>query len=95
MKALISTKDTKVQRVTGWAMVPYEGESDLGRTDRLSGIHELIPNALRIAEVAENEFAVHPDLFWVECNSSVNTTDYYYDQSDSTIKPIGNVAPTV
>jgi hypothetical protein len=94
VKALISRKDNKVTRVTGWTMVPYEGVSELGITEQLSGVHQVIPNALRIAEVTENEFSVHPDLFWVECNSSVNANDYYYDESDSTIKPINNVAPT-
>ena len=57
-------------------------------------VRENISNSTRIAEVAENEFEVCPDsLFWVDCNTSVNTEDYYYDTSDSTIKPIVNANP--
>ena len=44
--------------------------------------------------IEENEFEVCPDsLLWVDCNASVTTRDYYYDTSDSTIKPIVNADP--
>jgi len=47
---------------------------------------DVIPNGARIVEIVETEFEVASPLFWVECNASINTSDYYYDTSDNTFK---------
>jgi hypothetical protein len=44
----------------------------------------------RVAEVVAqgNEFEVNSALFWVECGDDVVADEFWYDPSDSTIKPI-------
>jgi hypothetical protein len=85
MKALIEI-NTPVQHISGW---------DTEIVDEVTTINhkiiENIPNSARICQIEESEFEVCPEvLLWVECNASVTTQDYYYDTSDSTIKPIVN-----
>ena len=88
MKALIDIQSENLIHITGWT------------TGTLSGVTknipqtEAIPNSKRICQIEENEFEVCSDsLLWVDCNASVTTQDYYYDTSDSTIKPIVNADP--
>lgn len=76
MKALVSTNESVI--------FAYSTTVD-GEDEPIYNAHT-IPNAARIVEVAENEFDVHPDLFWVDCNNSVVADSYYYDKSDNTIK---------
>jgi len=54
----------------------------------------IIPNGVRIAEISENQFEVAPPLFWVNCNTSVNANDYYYDTSDNSIKLKSDYTPS-
>jgi len=79
MKALISPLDI-VTYVTGW--------------NGSEPIIEHIPNGQRIAEVLENEFEVSSPLFWIDCNSSVTATGYYYNTVNNSIEPIVNVEKT-
>ena len=51
-------------------------------TDRYSNV----VLGLRIAQITDEEFEVHTNLFWVDCNDDINEHDYYYDSSDNTIK---------
>jgi len=83
MKALISRE--QVFRISGYNIVTENGNT---RYDSIT--EPMASTAWRIAEVAENEFEVAPDLFWVDCNSSVKANQYYYDSTDSTIKLIDN-----
>jgi len=41
----------------------------------------------RVAEVADQSFEVAPPLFWVACDDDVVADLFWYDPSDSTIKP--------
>ena len=86
MKALIAKNENNIVRITGYTTEEVDGKNVHTEST------EIIPNAMRVAQVEENEFAVHSDLFWVDCNSAVNANDYYYDSSDSTIKPINHAA---
>lgn len=83
MKALISPNEQVVQAelvtVINDDNVSYQTSS-----------WDVIPNGARIADIVENEFEVASPLFWVECNASINTSDYYYDTSDNTIKQKNN-----
>lgn len=81
MKALISPSET----VSYFREETTTNEETGEVTTQFLGGQE-IPNGARIAEVSETEFQVGGDLYWVECNTSVNTNDYYYDTSDNTIK---------
>lgn len=84
MKALIET-NVAVQQITS-----YDTETIEGVVTHFP-IRQDIPNSARICQVEENQFEVCTDvLLWVDCNASVTTNDYYYDTSDSTIKPIVN-----
>jgi hypothetical protein len=40
----------------------------------------------RIAEVCENEFEVHEDLFWVDCGSNIIANQWYYSLNDEFIE---------
>jgi hypothetical protein len=96
-KALISTRE-KVQSITSWVQISSNeggGDSPVDEsslTYTYDPVWTDIANSQRIAQIEETEFEVHSDLFWVDCNSSVTTDGYYYDSSDSTIKPITHVA---
>lgn len=91
-KALISSNES-VQHISSWEQV-YVTDGETPITDSTPQIWEPvftdIANSQRVAQVEDNEFEVHPSLFWVDCNSSVTSEGYYYDSSDSTIKPITN-----
>jgi hypothetical protein len=81
MKALISP-DEIVYYFR--AVTTTDAETGEETTEFFGG--EEIPNGARIAEVSETEFQVGGNLYWVDCNTSVNANDYYYDTSDNTIK---------
>ena len=92
-KALISTKE-KVQSISSWVQITNtDGNTvvDENTPKTWDPVYTDIANAQRIAQVADAEFAVHSDLVWVDCNSSVTAEGYYYDSSDSTIKEITHV----
>jgi len=84
MKALISPNET----------MKYISEYQFSDGENISVLMD-IPNGQRIVEVAENQFEVADPLFWVDCNSSVNTNEYYYDPSDSAIKLISDLEPPI
>jgi len=42
----------------------------------------------RVAEVNETGFEVAEPLFWIDCADDVVADQFYYDPSDSTIKPV-------
>lgn len=84
MKALIETNKV-CQQVIRYDTVTIDG------VDTHFAVWQDISNSANICQIEENQFDVAPDvLLWVECNSSVTTTGYYYDTSDSTIKAIVN-----
>lgn len=81
MKALISPSET-VYYIK--AVTTTNTETNTETTEYVGGGE--IPNGVRIADISETEFQVGGNLYWVECNTSVNADDYYYDTSDNTIK---------
>lgn len=85
MKALISPNET-VKYVSAWEASDVDGI--------YNGVMLDISNGQRIVEVSETEFQVSDPLFWVDCNNAVNTNEYYYDASDSTIKLISSLEPS-
>lgn len=83
MKALIHTAQVAT-RVTSWNTLP-DGNG-------YSPEREIVSNSAKIIQIEENEFDVNPtELLWADCNTSVTVNDYYYDTSDSTIKPLNHV----
>ena len=81
MKALISPSE----KVSYYKVVTtIDPETNVSTSSAVTG--DVITNGARIAEVVETQFEVGGDLYWVDCNSSVNANDYYYDTSDNTIK---------
>lgn len=82
MKALIDP-NSLVSNIT--SLITYT--DDDGRI-RSEAVRDNIPNSQRICEVVETQFEVASPLFWVDCNTSVNSNDFYYDSSDLTIKEI-------
>ena len=89
MKALIDLQSV-IKKIGSWRSVTEDGET-FNQAQYVE-----ITNSARIAQVEENEFEVctsENTLLWVDCNTSVTTDGYYYDTSDSTIKPIVNADP--
>ena len=85
MKALIDLQSTDLLRIASWTTKTVDG------VDTHYPVKEVIPNSARICQIEENEFEVNPTaLLWVDCNTSINTSAYYYDTSDSTIKQLVN-----
>jgi hypothetical protein len=81
MKALISPSESVTY-------IKFETTTDPETNEEITTpiYGGVITNGARIAEVAETQFDVGGDLYWVDCNSSVTANDYYYDTSDNTIK---------
>jgi len=80
MKALVSPNDN-VSYITSWS-INSEGESVPS--------YGILDNANRIVQLEETEFEVSLPMFWLECNTSVNLLEYYYDTAESVIKLIPN-----
>jgi hypothetical protein len=43
---------------------------------------------VQVQDTKEGLVDVDGILFWVDCDDSVNMTDYYYDMADNQIKPV-------
>jgi len=56
---------------------------------------ELRETGYRVAQVVEDgqEFDVAPDLYWVNCDSSIKADQVWYDPSDTTFKQFPVVIP--
>jgi len=67
-KALISSLES-VSYISSWAPI--------GKN--FAPVVTMIPNALRVAETAAEEFPVYHTLFWVDCADDVVTDQYYWD----------------
>jgi len=80
MKNALISPNESISYISGWT----EG------TDP-QPIYTTIPNAERVAEVADTTFEVAPPLFWVTCADDVVANEYYYDSSTATI---GEIPPT-
>lgn len=50
--------------------------------------NEPVQSGYRVAEVSVTTFEVAPPMFWVECADDVVADQWWYDPSDSTVKPI-------
>jgi hypothetical protein len=48
----------------------------------------------RVAEIFENDFEVHEDLFWVDCDNNVVANEWYYSLNNEFIKLEKNSEPT-
>jgi hypothetical protein len=80
MKALIDTTSS-VNHIISW-------------NDKTPVI-ETYPNSQRLCEVAEQEFPVADNLFWIDCANDVVADQFYYDFVTQTINPVVNVEPTM
>lgn len=89
MKALIDPiETTPVNRVVSWSPNPdYPAKKP-----QYIGLIEPIPNSIRICEVMpdDQDFPIAEPLFWVDCSNDCDPNTYYYDTSDSLVKPIPN-----
>lgn len=85
MKALVDTQHSISTYTQGTPITNAEGVVVHTPVTETS-----IANSARICQIEEDNdvFEVHPSLIWVDCNASINTHEYYYDTSDSTIKAI-------
>lgn len=75
MKNALIAPNQEVYQITGWKQVAGKYEP----------ITAVIPNAQRVAEVADQSFDVAPPLFWVECADNVVADQFYYDSVQETI----------
>ena len=83
-KALIDL-NCEVWYVSGYVTVDNENKP----------VSDPLSNSARVCQIEDVEFDINTDsLRWVDCNTSVNVDDYYYDTSDSTIKLIPNATPS-
>jgi hypothetical protein len=80
-KALISPDET-VRYVSGW-------------TDKTppEPIYTTIPNAQRVAEVADTTFEVALPLFWTDCADNVVADQWYYDSETAELVVMPEPAP--
>jgi hypothetical protein len=74
--ALISPNET-VSYLSGWTDSP-----------KPKPIYTTIPNAERVAEVANTTFEVAPPLFWVACADDIVADLWYYDTATKIITPV-------
>lgn len=91
MKALISPNEEVINLIDFYDNI-INVEGIIESVNIGKGV--IIPNGARIAEISENQFEVAPPLFWVNCNTSVNANDYYYDTSDNSIKLKSDYTPS-
>ena len=82
MKNALISPNESVSYISGWTDGKYP-----------QPIYSVIPNAERIAEVAESTFEIAPPLFWVECADDVIADQFYYDSATSLIQKIPDPAP--
>ena len=84
MNALINPNES-VNHTVGWELNPnWNGNPN----SKYLAISEIIPNAQRVCEVAENTFEIAEPLFWMDCANDVIADRFYYDDISKTIKPI-------
>lgn len=83
-KALIDTAEQVVQ-VVSWELVSRSGYLPEWRP-----ISAVIPNSWRVCETDDEEFPVTPNLFWVNCDDSINADYFFYDSVELIFKPIIN-----
>lgn len=84
MKNAIIDPRQPVSEITGW--VP--------NTNPPVPIIQDIPNAARVAEVAEQTFPVAEPLFWTPCADDVVADQWYYDMISANIYVIPAPPPT-
>lgn len=84
MKALIQPNQN-IHYIASWTQDPDD-------PTRYAASYGVIENVGRVAQVEANEFEVASPLFWVDCDASAVTDEWYYDPSDLTVKIIPNVA---
>lgn len=93
MKALISPNE----RVYYTEEIPYTiTDPETGEVEKegVAKRNQDIPNAARIAQIEENEFEVGGDLFWVDCDNTIDVDTHYYDTSDNTFKIKSDYSPS-
>lgn len=73
-KALISSIES-VSYISSWAK----------SGNIFTPIVTIIPNAMRIAEVTEEEFPVYKTLFWVDCANDVVADKWYWDSFSKSV----------
>lgn len=88
-KALIDPNTTSIKYISAWT-----SETDDDGNTFYVPTYSDIPNAQRVAQVEDATFEIASPLFWVDCDDSTVADEWYYDTSDSTVKPIAplNVA---
>jgi len=84
--ALIDTKGN-VSRISSWV---HEAARNIYKPEL-----EILEGKHTISQIEDNTFEIASPLHWVECNASVTCDDYYYDPSDSTIKPKNDAAQPI
>ena len=80
-KALINPADF-VYKIVSWET--YDGGTNFRPT------REIIENSHCITQIEDTEHEVASPLHWVTCNADVTVESFYFDSSDSTIKPINH-----
>lgn len=78
-KALIDTAEQVVQ-VISWELVGKKWEP----------ITAVITDSWRVCQIADREFPVAPNLFWVDCDDIIDPIYFYYDSVELIFKPIIN-----
>jgi len=74
MKKALIDPATPVQQITGWVANP-----NIPAIPSYLPVYEQIANSARVCEVANVEFPVTPELFWVDCADDVVADQWYYN----------------
>jgi len=88
MKKALVCKTEKARYVSDWEIIP---PSPIVNHPIYNPTYTEV--GMRIWEVAENEFDVHPDLFWVDCADDVTATTHYYENESIVLLPLDKEVP--
>lgn len=82
MKKALINPTFEVMYISSWNYDSYE--------KKYNPVYTQIENAEMVCDTSPVEFEVAEPLFWVDCDDSVVSYEYYLDTTDSLIKQIIN-----
>ena len=81
MKKALINPNQEIQYISSWELDQ--------KTQKYYPIYSYFNDGL-VCDVVNMEFEVAPPLYWLSCDDSVITYEYYVDKTDGLIKPIPN-----
>lgn len=76
MKKALCDTNTSVKYISSW--------------EHENPVYSIYENSARICEVTSNQFEVHTNLIWVDCEDNIVPDQFWYDKMTGIISPIQN-----